>query len=255
MSFFNTFAIIIVITVVFLLVGTAAIYKLMDKLPFAKMYRRLHSHYKEHCPIFTTPPPSYEIYEKINKVYGIGRINAIISEYFLLAIMVVFMFFMAISYLLSHDILGSFLEVKVGVTINPVVGKEIFDLIIYTPPLEGIIFFIIAPQLVINPYLDYFLMKLLFVRRIRPPLHGDVKFSSLTDYTSLEVLWRNLIYGSACTIIFYFSAKIIFVVFLGAMFVSKYSIYVTGACLAFSLTFMLACRAIALSEMFSEHTI
>ena len=255
MSFPDTIAIILGINAIFLLVGTAVIYKLMNKLPFAKIYRRLHSHYKENCPIFTAPPPSYESYKEINKVYGNGRINAIISEYFLLAILIVFMFFMVISYLLSHDMLGSLLEVKAGVTINPVVGKEIFDIIVYTPPLEGIMFFIIAPQLTINPYMNYLLMKLLFVRRIRPPLHGDVKLSSLTDYISLEVFWRNLIYGSSCTVIFYFSAKIIFVVFLGAMFVSKYSIYVTGACLAFSITFMLACRAIALSEMFSERTI
>ncbi|MCK4796455.1 MAG: hypothetical protein KAT05_03690 [Spirochaetes bacterium] len=252
MSLIDTSLIIIGLTVVFLAVGTAIISKLMNKLPFANIYHKLKSHYNKHCPIFAEPPPSYEKNYKINKAYGNGRINAIISEYFLFAIMIVFTFFMVISYLLSNDLLGSWLEVKMGVIINPVVSKEIFNLIMYTPPLEGILFFIIAPQLILNPYLNYLLMRLLFVRKIIPPLRGDVNLSSLTDYLSIDVVWRNFFYGSSCIVLFYFSAKILFVIFLGAMFVSKYSIYVAGTCLAFSITFLLACRVISLSEMFSN---
>lgn len=252
MVFLDTSVIIIGTTLIFLLVGTAVIYKFINILPFAKMYRRLRSHYKDHCPIFTTPPPTYEAFDKINKEYGQGRINAIISEYFLFAVVVVFMFFTVISYFLYSEIFGSWLVAKIGVTINPLVGKEIFNLIIYTPPFEGIIFFILAPQLIINPYLNYFLMRVLFVGHKIPPLYDNGKFSSLTDYISLDLFWRNFIYGSPCIVLFYLSAKIILVIIFGLMFVSIYSIYVTGVCLAFSITFMLACRAIALLEMFSE---
>lgn len=251
MSLSDTLLILLGFTAIFLLVGTAVIYTIiLHWLPFGKIYLKLKSHYNEKCPIFTTPPPTYETYDEINKEYGTGRINAIISEYFLFAIMAVFILFTIIGYFLSN-VFGLWLEGTIGITINPVVSKELFNLIMKIEPLLiGIGFFIIAPQLIMNPYLNYLLMQVLFNRQTTPPLHDGAKANCLTNYLSLDTVWRNLVYGAPCMMFFYFSAKIITVIVFGVTFVSEYNVYVTSACLAFSITFLLACRSIALSEMF-----
>ena len=251
MGFPDTSLIIIGFTIVFLLVGTVVINKIFSKLPFAKIYFRLRSHYKDSCSIFTVPPPTYEKYGEINKIYKNGRTNAIICEYFLFLVVVVFIFLISISYLLSNDILGALLGDTIGVIINPMLDKETIFIISDTP-FEGVIFFIMAPQLIINPYFDYLLMKVLFNSNKIPPLFDDKKFNELTNYIDNERIWTNFIYGTPCLIIFYVSAKIILFTIFGTAVILEHEIYITSGCLAFSITFMAACRSITLSEMFSR---
>lgn len=251
MGYPDTLGIILVFTVVGLLVGTSILTKLLIRLPSAEMYLRLQSHYTNQCMIFTTPPPSYENYGGINKVYGKGRLNSLIFEYIMFSIMIVFIIFAIVSFLLSYDILGSWLESTRGIIINPVVGIEIFHFVMQTPA-EGIIFFILAPQFVINPYFNYLLMKVQFFSQKSPALRDGVKLNSLTDYMSMEGFWRNFIYGTSSIASFYFGAKIILLIILGMAFMVEQSDLIMGVCLAFSITFMVTCRSISLEEMFQK---
>ncbi|MCK4250723.1 hypothetical protein KAX97_04720 [candidate division WOR-3 bacterium] len=240
---------IVMFTIVFLLVGTVIICKLLYYMPFANLYYKLHSHY-DICPIFTKPPPTYESYDGINDAYGNGRINALISEYIMLGIVVFFILFSIIGYL-SYGIFDSWIEATIGLSINSVVSEEVFRFVTSTP-IEGFGFLILAPQLVMSPYTDYVLMVVLFSRKKTPPLNGDANIKSLTDYLSFETIGNNFVYGTTFVVAFYLSAKIISMLIFGKTFVFSHNIYITSACIAFSITFLLACRSITLSEMFKD---
>ena len=247
MAFPDSLWLIVMFTILFLLVGTAIIRKCFYYIPFANLYYKLNSHYAI-CPIFAKPPPTYEKYDGINNTYGNGRINALISEYIMLSIVLFFILFSAIGFL-SYGIFGSWIEVTLGITIDSVVSSEVFHFVTSTP-IEGFVFLILMSQLAMSPYADYVLMVVLFTHKNTPPLFGDVKIKSLTDHISFETIGNNFFYGTTFVSSFYLSAKIISMLLFGKSFVFAHNIYITSACLAFSIAFILACRSITLSEMF-----
>lgn len=237
--------IFLILAGVVLLLSTAIAFFVLNKLPLARIYNILRTHYNNECKIFALAPIGYE--KTVNTSFGVGRINALIFEWFLFITVAVFLVVALVWTVLLNLGITSINNIQIYASD----GYSLAVLILEIKPVV-ILLLVILPQIFINPMIDLLLVSLIIPHdKIKEVINYRDILKNF-KYISLKGIFDTFKFATISTSFFYLSFKIFMLFIGGKLFLSQNVFLINGLGIMFSSCLLLSFRSVALSEMLKK---